>query len=215
MHRNKKRDWQLVKAQYIIHFAFAKNASKGYTNALEASKTFDNVIVIDSGHLSSGMGLMALCAAECVSNGMAYDAIVKEMEDIKKRIKTSFIVTDTEYLARSGRVSQKISAICKALMIHPVIVLKNSSMLVGSLRVGTQDYAWKKYIASALNVRGEIERNILFITYAGLTTEELNEIKEQVMEKVPFEHIICQKASPAVATNCGPGTFGLLFMTKD
>lgn len=53
------------------------------------------------------------------------------------------------------------------------------------------------------------------ITYAGLTTEELNEIKEQVMEKVPFEHIICQKASPAVATNCRPGTFGLLFMTKD
>ncbi len=206
---------QLVKAQYIIHIALAKNVSKAYENALEASKTFDNVIVIDSGHLSSGMGLMALCAAEYSANGMADDAIVKEMEHVEKQVKTSFIVTDTEYLARSGRISPKIHALCKAFMIHPVIVLKDSSMKVGALRIGTKDRTWKKYIASALDTRGEIDRKTLFITYAGLTMEELNEIKEQVKEKVSFEHIICQKASPAIATNCGPGTFGLLFMLKD
>ena len=206
---------QLIKAHYIIHIAIAKNASKAYENAMEASKTFDNVIVIDSGHLSSGMGLMALCAAEYAANGMLKDAIVKEMECIKKMVKTSFIVTDTEYLARSGRISQKIHALCKAFMIHPVIVLKNSSMKVGALRIGTRDSSWKKYIASALDIRGEINKKILFITYAGLTMEELNEIKEQVKTKVPFEHIICQKASPAIVTNCGPGTFGLLFMLKE
>lgn len=206
---------QLIKAQYIIHIAFAKNASKAYENALEASKTFDNVIVIDSGHLSSGMGLMALCAAEYAVNGMTNEVLIKEMESIKKRVKTSFIVTDTEYLARSGRVSPQIHTFCKSFMIHPVIVLKDSSMKVGSLRIGTRDYAWKKYITSALDTRGEIDRRILFITYAGLTMEELNEIKEHAKRKVPFEHIICQKASPAVATNCGPGTFGLLFMLKE
>lgn len=206
---------QLTKAQYIIHIAFAKNASKAYENALEASKTFGNVIVIDSGHLSSGMGLMTLCAAECAANGMTSDAIVKEMENIKRLVKTSFIVTDTEYLAQTQRVSQKIHAFCRAFMIHPVIVLKDSSMKVGMLRIGTRDYAWKKYIESSLNPRGAIDKKVLFITYAGLTAGELNEIKKQVKMKVPFEHIICQKASPAVATNCGPGTFGLIFMVKD
>lgn len=206
---------QLTNAQYIIHIAMAKNVSKGYENALEASKTFDNVIVIDCGHLSSGMGLIALYAAEYAANGMTAEAIVKEIECLKKLVKTSFIVTDTDYLARSGRVSQKINSLCKAFMINPVIVLKNSSMKVGALRIGTRAYAWKKYISSVLNVRGEIDKRILFITYAGLTTEELNEIKEQVKSKVPFERIIFQKASPAIATNCGPGTFGLLFMLKN
>ena len=158
---------------------------------------------------------MALCAAEYVANGMTVDTIVEEMECIKKRVKTSFIVTDTEYLAQSGRVSPKINTLCKAFMIHPVIVLKNSSMKVETLRIGTRNYAWKKYIASAFNIRGEIDKRILFITYAGLTMEELSEIKEQVENRVSFEHIIFQKASPAVATNCGPGTFGLLFMLKD
>lgn len=88
-------------------------------------------------------------------------------------------------------------------------------MKVETLRIGTRNYAWKKYIASAFNIRGEIDKRILFITYAGLTMEELSEIKEQVENRVSFEHIIFQKASPAVATNCGPGTFGLLFMLKD
>ena len=87
-------------------------------------------------------------------------------------------------------------------------------MKVGSLRIGTRDYAWKKYISSALNVRGEIDKKTLFITYAGLTEIELEEIKEQVEHIVTFEHIFFQKASPAIATNCGPGTFGLLFMMK-
>lgn len=206
---------QLIKAQNIIHIAFAKNASKGYENALEASKTFDNVSVIDSGCLSSGMGLMALCAAEYASNGMTVGDIVREMESIKKQVKTSFIVTDTEYLARSGRMSQKINALCKACMIHPVIILKDSSMKVGALRIGTRDHAWKKYIASAFNIQGEIDKKTLFITYAGLTGEELKEIKEQVKNRVSFEHILFQKASPAVAANCGPGTFGLMFIVKN
>lgn len=206
---------QLAKAQCVIHIALAKNASKAYDNALEASKTFDNVMVIDSGHLSSGLGLMALFAAEQAENGLSADSIAKELEHVKKRVKSSFIVTDTEYLTRSGRMPDKINNLCRALMIHPVIVLKNSSMKVGSLRVGTREYAWKQYIKAALNTIGEIDKKMLFITYVGLTNDELKIIEEMVNDRMSFEQVICQKASPAIATNCGPGTFGLLFRIKE
>ena len=203
---------QLTKAQYIIHIVIAKNTSKAYENALEASKTFDNVSVIDSGQMSSGMGLTVLCAAEYAANGMPADAIIKEMEQRKKQVKTSFVVTSTEYLARSGRISSKVNTLCQAFMIHPVIVLKNSSMKVGAVRVGKRVYVWKKYIASTLRRQHEIDKKILFITYSGLTDEELREIEKQVKKKVVFERVIYQKASSAIATNCGPGAFGLIFM---
>lgn len=206
---------QLAKAQYIIHIAMAKHVSQGYENALEASKTFDNVFVIDSGHLSSGMGLMVLRAAEYAADGMSADDIVNKTEYLKKQVKTSFIVNSTEYLARSGRISSKINTLCHAFMIHPVIVLKNSSMKVGAVRIGTRDYAWEKYIASTLNAIEKVDKKTLFITYVGLTNEELKEIEKQVMSKGAFENIIYQKASQAISANCGPGTFGLLFMLKD
>ncbi len=205
---------QLTKAQSIIHITMAQNASQGYIKALEASKVFDNVVVVDSGHLSSGMGLMVLRAAEYASSGLAADAVVNEIERMKNRVRTSFIVDSTEYLARSGRISSKVNKICKVLLLHPVLILKNSSMKVGAIMIGTKDAARNKYISSTLNVMGEIDRRILFITYAGLTVKELKEIEEQVKAKITFEKIICQKASPAISTNCGPGTFGLLFMLK-
>lgn len=205
---------QLTKAQYIIHITMAQNASKGYANALEASKTFDNVIVVDSGHLSSGMGLMVLRAAEYAAEGMTADRIIDELMRMRKRVKTSFIVDSTEYLARSGRIPAKINTVCGVFMLHPVIVLKNSSMKVGAIRMGTKDYARRKYIASTLHVSGEIDKRTLFITYTGMKREELKEIEKQVKEKVSFENIIYQKASPAISSNCGPGSFGLLFMLK-
>ncbi len=206
---------QLTRAQYIVHIAMAKNVSLGYENAKEASKTFDNVFVVNSGHLSSGMGMMVLRAAEYAAAGMSADAIVKEMEHLKMQVKTSFIVNSTDFLAYTGRISLKISTLCKAFMIHPVIALKNSNMKVGAIRVGTREYAWKKYIESTLSAIGKVDKRILFITYAGLTSEELKEIEDQVKRKVDFENIYYQKASPAISVNCGPGTFGIIYALKD
>jgi len=205
---------QLTKAQYVIHITMAQNVSQGYKKALEASRIFDNVVVVDSGHLSSGMGLMVLRAAEYAAAGMSSDMIVSEIERMKACVRTSFIVDSTEYLARSGRVSAKVNTICRVLMLHPVLILKNSCMKVGAIMIGTKDAARNKYISSTLNVSGEIDRRILFITYAGLTVKELKEIEERVKRKVKFENVIYQKASPAISTNCGPGSFGLLFMLK-
>jgi len=205
---------QLTKAQSVIHITMARNISQGYKKALEASRIFDNVVVVDSGHLSSGMGLMVLRAAEYAAAGMSPEKIVNETERMKTSVRTSFIVDSTEYLARSGRISSKVNTICKVLLLHPVLILKNSSMKVGAVMIGTKDAARKKYISSTLNVMGEIDLRILFITYAGMTRKELKEIEEQVKSRVMFEHVIYQKASPAISTNCGPGSFGLLFMLK-
>lgn len=206
---------QLTKARSIVHIAMAQKVCKGYENALEASKTFDNVTVVDSGHLSSGLGLMVLSAVKYVAKGMSANAIAKELEYTKAQVRSSFIVTSTEYLARAGRLSSKINVFCQAFMFHPVIVLKDSNMKVGAIRVGTRDRAWKKYITSALRRGHGIDTKTLFITYVGLTIEELQEIEAQVKSEVSFEKIIYQKASPSIAANCGPGSFGLLFMLED
>ncbi len=205
---------QLTKAQHIIHIAMAKNASKGYEKALEASAAFDNVTVVDSGHLSSGMGLIALRAAQHAASGMAVPDILSEIDRMKTRTETSFIMGSTEYLARSGRISGKISAICEACMLHPVIVLKKSSMTVGAIRMGNRETIWSNYIRSVLKSPLGIDKRLLFITHAGLKPEELDHIADLARERVQFDEVIYQKASPAISSNCGPESFGLLFMRK-
>ena len=99
-------------------------------------------------------------------------------------------------------------------MVHPVLVLKNSKMVVGAIKIGTQKAVWRKYIESILSNADRIDKKLLFITHAGLSYEELQEIEKIVSKKVTFDKIIYQKASPAISINCGMGAFGLLFMLQ-
>ena len=205
---------QLTKAQYVVHITMAQHVSEGYAHALEAAQNFDNVYVIDSGHLSSGMGILVLRAAQYAAAGMTPEVIVEALQTEQNRISTSFVVDSTEYLARTGRISGKIHTICKVLMLHPVIVLNRSRIKVGSIYVGTRVRMWERYISSEFCRKREVDSSLLFVTYAGLNEQELQEIEAQVREKVDFETIIFQKASPAILTNCGPGSFGLLYMRR-
>ena len=205
---------QVTKAQYIIHITMAQNVSLGYANASEASRSFDNITVVDSGHLTSGMGLIVLQAAKYAAEGMSAEAITRELEDLKRRTRTSFVMENTEYLARSGRLAPKIHEICDALMFHPVIVLKNSSLKVGMIKIGSHDYVRSTYIASTLRSAEAVDTENLFIAHTGLTKEELDDVKEQVQRKVKFRNIMYQKASPAISANCGPRTLALCFVMK-
>lgn len=198
----------------MIHLTMSGKVSKGYENAFEASESFDNVEVIDTGHLSSGMGIIALQAAAYAAGDMPREDVIERILQIRSRVRTSFIVDDTKYLLRSGRISPRINTICKALMVHPVLVLKNNKMTVGAIEIGTQKTVWKKYVESVLGNAGRIDKRLLFITHAGLPVEELQEIEKIVKNKVMFDQVIYQKASPAISINCGTGSFGLLFMLQ-
>lgn len=87
-------------------------------------------------------------------------------------------------------------------------------MKVGAIFAGTREIVRRSYIKSTLKNVQQIDRRMLFITYSGLSTEELKWIEEEVGKRIKFEKVIYQKASPAISTNCGPGCFGLLFMMK-
>ena len=88
-------------------------------------------------------------------------------------------------------------------------------MVVGGVEVGGFANVAKKYIRRVLQETRTIDRRILFITYSGLDAEKLQYIQDLVQQHCPFERVYLQKASSAIASNCGPDSFGLLFMRKD
>jgi fatty acid-binding protein DegV len=96
-------------------------------------------------------------------------------------------------------------------MVRPVLVLKKGKMGVGITYFGTRESAWRAYISSILSTGAAIDTRILFVTYVGMTQAELDIVKEEIEKKADFERIIFHKASPVIALNCGPGTFGLLY----
>ena len=206
---------ELKRANNVVHISISsKVAQSGCHAAMEAQAAFDNVTVIDSGHLSSGQGIMAIEAAKMAEKGKSSEEIIEEMNRIKPKIKTSFVLDDIDYLARAGQIKPKLANIVKSLSGHPVIALQNGKMGLGYMFFGSRKFAWKKYIDHTLRNSSNIDKSILFVTYVGLTNKEMDWIRERIDEKAEFEEIYFQKASPAIAVNCGPGTFGLLLKEK-
>lgn len=205
----------LTKANNIVHVVISKkNAKTGYYSAKEAAKAFDNVFVVDSSHLSSGQGLVALAAVRLMQDGLEPDEIVKKLNVLKKRVHTSFVVDSMDYLARRGQIPYRVARISKAFAIRPVIKMKKGVLGVGNIMFGSTEYTRKKYIKAQLRHADRIDKRVLFVTYVGLSSRELESIREEIEKRVRFERIIFQKASPAIAVNSGPGTFGLLYIEK-
>jgi DegV family protein with EDD domain len=206
---------QLTYANNVIHISISsKIEHSGYQPAIEASKSFDNVFVIDSAHLSSGQGLMALVACRMAEAGLTAEQIVKELEVIKKKIHTSFIVDNLDFLARANQVGNGTANIVKSVMGRPVLVLRKGKMGVGMTYFGTRETAWKAYINSVLTHGTNIDTRVLFVTYVGISKRETDWIREQIEKHMHFDEIYFKQASPAIAVSCGPGTFGLLYMGK-
>lgn len=206
---------RLTEAQNVVHITMAKHVGNGYRNAVEAAKSFENVTVVDSGHLSSSMGLSVLYAAHMAENFASSEEIVGAVKKLRRYISSAFIIDDTSAMCRAGQLSRKIQGLCDALLLHPIIVLRKSRMSVSSMELGNFNHVIKGYVRKVLRNAGNIDRRILFITYAGMDEKRLEYIQTLVRQYCPFEKVYLQKASAAIASNCGPGSFGLLFMKKN
>nr|WP_325185994.1 DegV family protein [uncultured Oscillibacter sp.] len=206
---------KLTEAQNIVHITMARHVSEGYQNAVEAAKSFENVTVIDSGHLSSSMGLAVLCAAYMAEHHAAKEDILESVRRMERFISSAFIINSTNIMCQSGRIPKRIEVLCDALLLHPVLVLKKSRMVVSRMEMGSFPHAMKKYIRKTLQDVKNIDQRILFITYSGMDEKRLQYIQSLVQQYCPFERVYLQKASSSIASNCGPGSFGLLFMRRD
>ncbi len=203
---------QLLIADNIVHITMGKNASEGYARASEAAKQLNSVNVIDSGQLSCGMGLLVLRAAKMAADGCQALQITEDIERAKKSVSTSFILQNTEFLYRSGRLSEAAKNLCDRLLLHPVLYMKKSAIKLKTVTFGKWHDVMRKYIRDTFKNTANIDRGTLFVAYIHLDEESKTLILQEIKRCCPFRRIIFQKASPAIACNCGPGAFGLLYM---
>ena len=141
--------------------------------------------------------------------------IVKTIKKLRRYISSAFIIDSTHMMCHTGRIPKRIQILCDALLLHPILVLRKSRMVVSRMEMGGFAHVAKRYVRRIFMDARNIDRRILFITYAGMDKEKLQYIQELVRQYCPFERVYLQKASSAIASNCGPGSFGLLFMKKN
>ncbi len=202
---------RLKEAEQVIHISAGDGVGKGYRNALHAAEGFDNVYVADSGHLSSGMGILVLFAAEYARQGKTVREIIDALPGISERISTTFVVPTADMMHQSGRISG-VRSLCDVFDLHPMLSMKRSKITCTGIFAGAWERAFRSYVRQCVRRKRDIDTRLLFITHAGCSQSMIEEIRKEVEKYQKFESVIVQQASAAISSNCGEGTFGLIYL---
>lgn len=174
----------------------------------------DKVSVIDSENLSTGSGLLVLKAADMVKEGKNRMEICQAIEELKDKVKASFVVDTLTYLHRGGRCSSVAALAGGVLKLHPKIVVAEGSMNADKKYRGKIEKAIIDYVKDNEESLREADSERVFITHSGCEQEIIDEVYNYLKNLNHFGEILVTRAGGAISSHCGPGTLGVLYMSK-
>lgn len=198
----------------IIHTIISSDFSSCYQNALIAAENYDNVYVVDSRNLSTGIALVVLEGIDMAKAGMAPADIAKAMEEVTAKVETSFVLNTLEYLAKGGRCSSVTALGANLLKLRPVIEVVDGKMQVGKKYRGAYNKCVLNYVIDRLKDRTDIKPNRIFITHAYCSPELAAEVRKAVEGLGIFAEVHETFAGCSVSSHCGPDCLGILFIRK-
>ena len=205
----------LSDADNIIHISMSGKSGDAFHVATEAAGAFDNVHVVDSESLSCGMGLLVLDALELVQKGNSAQECIDRLNIDKKRINTSFLINNIDFLVKNGKVNPNLRGINRVFLLRPAIIFRDGRGGLERMMMGATDKVRKRYVKMELEKNRRVDRRRLFIIHSGLTAGEIEDIRRWVDDEMAFEEVIIQKESAAMAAMHGVGAIGLLFMYEE
>lgn len=198
----------------IVLFTISSDMSSTCNNAKIAADEYENVYIVDSRNLSTGIGLLVIAAAEMAAAGIPAGEIAQRCTDLSAKLDASFVVDDLEFLHKGGRCSAVAALGANLLQLKPCIAVKDGRMGVAKKYRGKFTSVLSKYIAEQIGDGSGIDLNHVFITHGGCDPEITEHCMEQVKAAADFKEIHVTRAGCTVSSHCGRNTLGVLFLRK-
>lgn len=180
--------------------------------AVEELSAENLVKIVDSANLSTGVGLLVLEAAIMAQEGKNAEEIAAHIEEIKPRVRASFVVDTLSYLYRGGRCSGLAALAGGMLKLHPKIVVENGQMRPDVKYRGKMPAVVMNYAKDMEADLKSAKRDRVFITHSGCDAAVIEEVKKYLESLNVFSEIQITRAGGVVSSHCGPGTLGVLYI---
>ena len=202
----------------VIYTGISSKMSSTYNNAVLAANEIgdDKVFVVDSKNLSTGIGLTVLKACRDRDKGLSAKEIVENMKYNIDRVKAQFAIERMDYLHKGGRCSGIARFAATLLRIKPIIFVRDGSMTVGKKPLGKIKVALDvmlKMLEEDKN-NNNVDPEFIFVTDA-IAPESREYLIPKVKEMFPNTNVYSTIAGGVIASHCGPGTIGILYICKN
>lgn len=198
----------------VVHIALAEFLSCTQRNARLAAEELEDVYVVDTHRLSTGIGLLAIRAAEMAAQGIEPQIIAETVGELAYHADVSFVLDTLEYMCAGGRCSAVTKFGANLLKIKPQIVVYDDRMDTGKKYRGKITNCRMQYVEDQLANLDDVDLDRIFVTHSGMSQEEIDAMVEKVKSIADFKEVLVTRAGCVISCHCGPGTCGILFLRK-
>ena len=195
----------------IIHFSLSSELSSAYQNAKNVAEKMENVFVIDTKTLSTGIALLALYAKKLVEDGLDAKTIYEKCLERLPKVQASFELKRLDYLYKGGRCSALMYYGANLLNIRPQIIVKDGKMISGKKYRGNFEHVVNNYCKDVLEEFNTPDLSVAFVTYT-TASQEVIDIAINHLKSAGFEKVYVTRAGGTITSHCGENCLGILYI---
>lgn len=195
----------------IVTLVLSSEMSGTYQSACIAKNMLetDDIVVIDSRNVTSGLGVLVLKACEFRDNGDSIFEIEEKIKNIIPKVKSSLSFESLENLVRGGRLSKTVGTIGSVLGLRLILEVKDGQMAVKDKVRGSKK-ALKKVISDFEN--GNVDFNSPIVLLEILNEEIYSGLKKYFEEN--NINYVDAKVGCTVGIHSGTKACGIFFVEK-
>ena len=195
----------------VLHIPLSGGISSACSNAITAASHYNNVEIVDSKSLSTGIALLAIYATKLRDRGIDLKTMKEMVEKRVPYVQASFLIERLDYLYKGGRCNSLALLGANILRLRPQIIVKDGKMISGKKFTGKYSACLMKYFDTTLKEFDNPDYDTVFVTYTTADPVIVEDMKQKLKE-LGFKNIYNTSAGCTITSHCGENTLGVLFI---
>lgn len=171
------------------------------------------VHVVDSRSLGMGLGFAVLTAAEAAERGLTADEVAAAAAERARRSSAYFYVDTLEHLRRGGRVGAASAVVGTALVIKPLLLLRDGWIeLLEKVRTTSRAVARLEDLAvdratSGVDQSSRVDVAVHHLDHA----DRANDLARRLAERLPgVGDVVVSEVGAVIGAHVGPGLIAVV-----
>lgn len=194
----------------IVYIGLSSQLSATMANAKLALEQLgrDDIHLIDSLNLSTGIGLLVLKAADLRDAGLDAEKISTAIEAARAKVRTAFVIDTMDYLTALQAIFGSM------LKIRPMINVRPDGTLGVLDKVrGSRKKALDRLLSGFKDDLPDVDLTRVFVTHSGCQ-EDADYLSGKLREMAEIKDVLITVAGSTIGSHCGPNAIGILYLKK-
>jgi len=200
----------------ILYLGASSQFSKTYENGKSFEKIFtEKIYAVDTRFTCAPVGLVVRKAYELLQTDLPLPLIVKALNEYIYKIHSVFIINDFNFVKEIGNMNAVTGFFASLMNVKPALEL-TAEKGVQSIKNYTGHYekAVTTFIHDVFHRKMIYDDSVLIIAHTLVNSYELERIKKEILDIIPFKEVEFVTAGSVVGSHMGKGALLFCYTEK-